>query len=177
MLLLVVVVLFLVVFHHLQPAGPTPNPASGHIIYPLTNVYMSRTCLMFSSNEGQPSLVHVDFYSFQSNLSTHLYSIKYKFSTSAQHTLTTSKYGGLIDSVLRNTLSCSGRDLNPRPLRYRLSRLPIQRIDSLYRSNFYGYHFRDPHAVPNSSMYELKSPIHTTNILLLVMQRPQIVHV
>ena len=87
--------------------------------------------------------------------------IEYKLSTSAQHKLTTSKCGGLIDSVLRNTLSCSGRDLNPRPLRYRLSRPPIQRIDSLYRSKFYGYHFRDPHwsAQNNVSKIQERSPM------------------
>ena len=63
-----------------------------------------------------------------------VYPLILKSSISSQHQhniLTTST--GLIDSssVLRNTLSCSGRDLNPRPLRYRLSRLPIRPIFSV----------------------------------------------
>ena len=60
-------------FHHLQPADPASNPACGHMTSPLTLQevpYLS----MFSRNEGRPPFVHVAFYSFQSNLFTHLYS-------------------------------------------------------------------------------------------------------
>ena len=51
---------------------PTPLVVTWLLL--LSHSKKSGTCLMFSSNEGQPSLVHVDFYSFQSNLSTHRYS-------------------------------------------------------------------------------------------------------
>ena len=59
---------------------------------------------MFSSNEGQPSLVHADS-TPSSRICLPAYThTKYKLSTSAQHTLTTSKYGADRQRVKKHTI-------------------------------------------------------------------------
>ena len=113
---------FFFLFHHLQPADPTSNPACGHMTSPLTLQevrYLSYVLELRGSTITRARrllLLPVE--------SVYPPKLQPNISSRHQHnTLTTST--GLIDSVLRNTMSCSGRDSNPRPSRQRLSRLPL----------------------------------------------------